>query len=346
MSKATQAQAPAQPEPGQHIMQVACGYYASISLWAVVELNVPDSIADAPRPVAELARECGAHEDALYRVLRLLASVGIFTEAAPREFAHTPPSRTLRSDAPNSMRSLAHWISDPMHCRIYAELMHSIRTGQPCAEKVLGAPIFDYFPKDPRESEIFNRAMISISQMVVPAVLEAYDFSGIGTLVDVAGGHGGVLFAILKKYPQMRGVLTDLEHVLAGARVRAREVGVEDRVKLEPCDFFKAVPAGGDAYIMKHIIHDWDDERAVTILRNIHTAIGSKPGKVILLEAVLAPGNEPHFGKFIDLEMLALTSGRERSEAEFRVLFERAGFRMTRVVPNNSPLSVVEAEKA
>ncbi len=342
MSTATKMQ---QPNPGAHVLQVACGYMASIALYAAVELDIADLLADGPQPVSELARHSGANEDALYRTLRLLASVGIFTESAPRTFAHTPASQTLRTGATNSVRPLARWIPDPFHFRIYAELMHSLRTGQPCADKVLGKPIFEYFPTDAHESEVFNAAMTSFSAQVIPAVLEAYDFSGIATLVDIAGGHGHVLFSILQKYPQMRGILTDLDHVLAGAAQAIHRQGLENRCTLQTCDFFQSVPAGGDAYIMKHIIHDWDDDRALLILRNIHSAFGSKKGKVILLEAVLAPGDEPHFGKFIDLEMLALPGGRERTEAEFRALFDRAGFRLSRVVPTMSPLWVVEAEK-
>jgi hypothetical protein len=175
--------------------------------------------------------------------------------------------------------------------------------------------------------------------------LEAYDFSGIGTLVDVAGGHGQVLCSILAKYPKMHGILTDMEHVLVGARERIRLLNLETRCETVPCDFFKSVPAGGDAYIMKHIIHDWDDEKCLVILGNIRAALGAKNGKVILLEAVMPAGPEPHPAKFLDLEMLALPGGRERTEEEYRSLLARAGFRLTRVVPTKSPLSVIEAVK-
>jgi hypothetical protein len=186
--------------------------------------------------------------------------------------------------------------------------------------------------------------MTNFSAGVAPAVLEAYDFSGIGTLVDVAGGHGMLLASILRKYPSMRGILFDAEHVIAGAT--APEVlGVGSRVEKVGGDFFKAVPAGGDAYLMKHIIHDWNDERAGLILRNIRTALAGKPrGKVILVEAVIKPGNEPDLSKFIDIEMMLLPGGRERTEAEFKALFARNGFTLTRVVPTQAPLWVVEAE--
>ena len=344
---APHSQAQAQrPDPAQQVLQVSAGYIASIALNAAVELNIADRLTGSPRSVAELAHEAGANEDALYRILRLLASVGIFTEAAPRAFAHTPASEMLRSGAKGSLRDLARWWCDPFHFRIYAEFMHSVRTGHTCAEKITGVPLFEYFPQDPRESEVFNNAMSSFSSVEVPAALEVYDFSGIDVLVDVAGGHGQMILSILEKYPKMRGILTDLDHVLAGAAHAIRQRGMEDRCALQTCDFFHSVPAGGDAYILKHIIHDWDEPRALAILRNIYTAMGGKAGKVILLEMVMPPGNEPHPAKFLDLEMLTMVSGRERTEAEFRDLFERAGFRMTRIAPTKSPVSVIEAVRA
>jgi hypothetical protein len=221
--------------------------------------------------------------------------------------------------------------------------MHSVRTGQPAAEKVVGMPVFEYFPTNPQLSEIFNDAMTNLSEIVVRAALEAYDFSGIGVLVDVAGGHGGVLTTILNAYPRMKGVLFDLEHVVAGASPRIEAMGLPDRCRLESGDFFEAVPEGGDAYILKHIIHDWDDARATAILRNIRTAMGGKRGRVILLESVLQPANAPDFGKIIDLEMLVMPGGRERTADEFRSLLAGAGFSMTRIIPTGAPLSIVEA---
>jgi hypothetical protein len=203
-------------------------------------------------------------------------------------------------------------------------------------------PVFEYLAAEPALSETFNNAMTGFSQSVVPAVLEAYDFGGIDVLVDVAGGHGAVLTAILQRYPRMQGVLFDREHVVAGAGGRIAGLRLGNRCRVEAGDFFQAVPQG-DAFIMKHIIHDWDDERAVLILRNIRTAMGTARGKVILLESVLEPGNTPDFGKIVDLEMLAMPGGRERTAEEFGALFARAGFTLTRIVPTQSPLSVVEA---
>jgi len=325
----------------QHIMQLSTGYIASTCVYLAVKLRIPDLLAAAPRPVSDLARERGVNEDALYRVMRTLVSLGVFEEKAPRTFANTLTSTILRTETPGSMYDMALWMSDPFHFQVYANALHSLRTGQPAVEQTVGVPVFEYFPKHPEESEIFNNAMTMFSAMVIPAVLEVFDFSGIGTLVDVAGGHGRLLTSILQKYPSMRGVLFDLEHVLAGARAAIDSLGLSDRCRAVSGDFFKAVPSGGDAYIMKHIIHDWDDERAATILKNIRSAM-NPGGRLILLESVVAPGNQPDFAKLIDLEMLLMPGGRERTEQEFRELFARAGFELTRITPTKSPLSVIE----
>lgn len=326
----------------QQIFQLGCGYIMSTVLHVAASLRIADHLADGPRHASDLARATGANEDALYRVLRTLSSGGVFVETGSRQFSNNPASELLRADVPGSLYDMVLWLADAFHLRVYAEAMHSVMTGQPAVEKTVGVPVFEYFPRDPALSERFNNAMTSFSAAVIPAALEAYDFSGIGTIVDVAGGHGHVLTSILQAYPPMRGVLADLDHVLAGAEPRIREMGLSGRCRTEVIDFFKAVPAGGDAYIMKHIIHDWDDERSIVILKNIRKAM-NPGGRVILLDSVLTPANQPDLGKVIDIEMLLMPGGRERTEEEFRSLFERAGFRLTRVIPTKSPLSVIEA---
>lgn len=342
----TGADSPRPAEPADLVFQVALGYIASITLNVAIELRIADLLDNGPRPVAALAEESAADEDALYRALRLLASLGIFSEGPGRTFENTPASRTLRTRAEDSVHDAVRWICDPLHYRAYAGLAHSVRTGKPCFDEAFGKPVFDYLPTDPRESEVFNSAMTSYSAATIPAALAAYDFGGIELLVDVAGGHGEVLCSILEKHTKMRGVLADVQHVLDGAAEVIGRHAVGDRVRREVIDFFESVPAGGDAYIMKNIIHDWDNARARRILENVRRAMGDKPGKVILLETVVGPGNDPHLGKFLDIEMLALPGGRERSEEEFRALFASAGFRLTRVVATRSPLSVIEARRA
>jgi hypothetical protein len=332
--------------PAQQVLQVATGYMASSCLYAAITLNVADHLKDGPLGIAELAKATGANEEALYRVLRLLASLGIFDEVSPRTFALTPAADLLRKDAPGSLRGMAVFLPDPMHYRIYGNVMHSLSTGDPAADFTLGMPVFQYLEKDQAYSQVFNDAMTAMSAPVAGAAIEVYDFSGIGLLVDVAGGHGEVLMSILRACPSVKGILADLGHVVEGAKPRIASAGLSDRMQAVACDFFQSVPAGGDAYIMKHIIHDWDDERASTILKNIATAMGTKKGKVILLESVIAAGNTPDFGKFIDIEMLLFPGGRERTADEFASLFERSGFHLTKIAPTKSPLSVVEAIRA
>ena len=206
-------------------------------------------------------------------------------------------------------------------------------------------PIFEYFAKMPESAAVFDAAMTSISTWESKAVVAAYDFSGINTLVDVAGGHGLMIATILKANRRMRGILFDLPHVTAGATALLQSGGVADRCQIVSGDFFASVPEGGDAYIMKHIIHDWDDDRASQILQNCHRAM-QPGGKVLIVDAVIPPGNSAHFGKLLDLEMLVLTPrGRERTQAEFRELLKRSGFRLRRVVPTETHLSVVEATR-
>ncbi len=241
------------------------------------------------------------------------------------------------------MRGIALFLPDPMHFRIYANLMHSATTGETAAEKTIGMPVFEYLAQNPDYSEIFNDAMTSMSAPVGGAAVEAYDFGRFGKIVDVAGGHGEILMTILKAFPNTKGVLAEVDHVVEGAKSRIAAAGLADRCEAVACDFFKSVPAGGDAYVMKHIIHDWDDERAARILNNIREAMGEKGGTVILLESVVPTGPEPDLGKFIDMEMLALPGGKERTKEEFAALFDHCGFKLTKVVPMKSPLSVVEA---
>jgi hypothetical protein len=330
-------------EPVQLLNQVALGYVLSASLHVALKLGIADRLANGPRSAADLARDAGVTEDGLYRVLRALASAGIFEEQAPRTFTLNPPSRML-TQGPSSLHGVGLWMTDPFHFRVYAELQHSVVTGQPAVEKVTGMPVFEYFAREPKLSAVFNNAMTSWSGPTVAAALEAYDFSGIRVLVDVAGGHGHVLTSVLRQHPAMRGVLFELDHVIAGAAPLIDAAGVADRVETVTGDFFAAVPPGGDAYIMKNIIHDWDDDRAITILRNIRTALGDRrDGRVILLEAVIPPGNQPDFGKLIDIEMLLMPGGRERTADEFASLFARGGFTLARIVPTESPLSVIEA---
>jgi hypothetical protein len=339
-----------QPDPVQHLMQFASGYVPSSVLWVIAELNIADLLKNGPRPVSELAKETRANEDALYRSLRLLAMVGIFAETQPRHFTLTPAAEFLRTDVPGSMRDMVLWIGDPMHFRVAAEWLHSVKTGQPTIEHMVGKPAFDYFAEQPVEFDRFHRAMTTMSGMAISAVLEVYDFSSFSTIVDVAGGHGFVLCEILRRDSNAKGILFDLPAVKAGGDQRIEQNGLSSRCRTASGDFFKSVPEGGDLYLMKNIIHDWDDDKALTILRNCRKALdggGSgqkKHGKVVLLELVVPEGNVPHMSKILDIEMLFFPGGRERTEKQYAELFAKAGLRLTRIVPTKSPYSVIEAE--
>jgi hypothetical protein len=335
------------PDPSQVLLQLATAYVPCAALWVAAELRVADLIGAASKPVDELARKTNTNEDALFRILRLLSMVGMFTETKPRHFALMPPAELLRSDHPQSMRDTVVWLADPFHFQVAAELLHSVRTGQPTVEHLTGKPAFEYFATNALEFERFHLAMTNLSAMAVGAALEAYDFSPFSTIVDVGGGHGFAICSILEKYPQLQGILFDLKDIVPGADKRICDLNLEKRCRAVHGDFFQSVPEGGDLYFMKHILHDWTDEQATTILRNCRRALdGKRNGRVVLLEFVVPPGNQPHPSKIIDIEMLFFPGGRERMEQEWRELFAGAGFRLSRLVPTKSPFSVIEAELA
>lgn len=333
------------PDPGQHLLQLSTGFILSIALQIAAELGIADQLAAGPKSTRDLAAGSGAHEDPLYRVLRLLASVGIFQETGPRRFALTPPAELLRRGVPGTLHDLVVFTADPLHFRVYANAIGTVRTGRPAMETTVGMPPFEYLSRNLEYAAVFNAAMTTLSAAIVPAVLDAYDFTDVRVLVDVAGGHGQVLASILHRYPHIRGVLVDRDHVIPGAMTRFDAEELSHRCRAIAGDFFEAVPSGGDVYLLKHIIHDWDDERALQILRSIHRAMGATHGRVILLESVLGPANAPDFGKIMDIEMLLMPGGRERTADEFRALFDRADFELTAIVPTKSSVSVIEARK-
>ena len=327
------------------LTQILLGSLASQTLYVAAKLGIADLLVDGPKPVSELAKATATDAPSLYRVLRALASLGIFAEQDGRTFAMTPTAELLRSDAPNSLRDVAIFWGEDWHWDVWGKILYSVRTGKSAWAQVHDGQVFEYFEKNPEAGRIFDRAMTSFSGLATKAVVEAYDFSGINTLVDIAGGQGRLLAGVLQNNPSMRGILFDLPHVLAGAREIVAGTSVSDRFEFVTGDFFVSVPAGGDAYIMKHIIHDWDDERALTILRNIRQAM--KPGgRVLVVEAVIADGNGQDFGKLLDIEMLVSPGGKERTAAEYEDLFRRAGLRLTRIIPTKSPYSVIEAVAA
>ena len=331
------------PPPQAVIMQLSMGAAVTQAIYVAAKLGIADILANGEKSVDEIAIAADAHSPSLYRILRSLASLGVFTETEKRIFANTPVSEVLRSGIPGSMRGSMIFMGEPWHYNVWADMLHSAKTGETAWKETHGEEVFDWFAKNPEASEIFNGCMSELSAGSAPAVVAGYDFSGIDTIADIAGGHGLMLSQILKANPTLKGILFDMEHVVSGAGEMLRSYGVEDRVRCVSGDFFSEVPAA-DAYIMKHIIHDWDDERSIKILESIHRAMIGE-GKVLLAEMVIPEGNDPHPGKMLDLEMLTSPGGIERTADEYSQLFEKAGFRLNRIVPTMSPFSVIEAVK-
>jgi len=302
-------------------------------------------LASGPRPVEEIADAVGADAASLYRVLRVLGDVGVLDELDGRRFALTETGDLLRSDVLGSMRGWAAMAGAPFHVDAWADLLDGVRTGEPAFERVHGQLGFDYFRDHPDDGAVLNGAMTSTSAQLIAPVVTAYDFSGIGTVVDVGGGHGALLAAVLAAHPHLQGVLYELPEVVAGAGRLLTEAGVRDRCTCVAGDFFESVPWGGDAYLLSNIIHDWDDARAVRILSNCRAALDDG-GRVLLAEAVLPEQVEPSPAKLIDLAMLVMGPGRQRTESEYRDLFQRAGLRLSRIDPSGPAFSIVEAVAA
>lgn len=332
---------PAKPAPGEVLFQMIFGKILTMSLSVVAKLRIADKLAGGAKTADELALETGTHGPTLYRVLRALAGLGVFSESADGKFSLTPLSELLQSGVPGSMRGMADFVGDKWSWDSWGELMYSVRTGKTAFDHVFGEGNFDYLAKHPAESATFNEAMTGFSGMVAPAVAEAYDFSKFGTVVDVGGGHGKLLSEILKVNPTVKGIVYDAPHVAAGAGEAIAKAGLADRCKAEGGDFFKAVPAGGDAYMMMHIIHDWPDDLAITILKHCRKGVNAG-GKLLVVDSVVAPPNVPDPAKILDLEMLVLPSGKERTEQEFATIFAAAGWKLSRVVPTKSPKSIIE----
>jgi len=341
---------PEAPPPSATLTQMLFGALVQKSICVAVQLGVPDLLGRGPQSAEELGEKTHAHAPSLFRVLRMLASAGVFAQTPDHKFGLTPISELLRSDVPDSMHGLVMTLGEDWAWRNWGELMHSVKTGQTGQQKAHGMGLFELFEQNPEAAEMFNGVMTSLSRAVAPALVGAYDFTGVGRLADIAGGHGMLLAAILKANPQMQGVLFDLPSVLEGAGEVLEQEGVRSRVELASGDFFQSVPAGADVYMMMNIIHDWDDACCLTILKNVYTAMqdgGKKDGgKVLIIQSVVPETGEPHYSKMIDLEMLVSVGGKERTEEEYRRLLEASGFRMTRVIPTMSPFHMIEGEPA
>jgi hypothetical protein len=323
------------------LLQLMTGYWISQAIYVAAKLGIADLLSDGPISSEVLASATRSHGPSLYRVLRGLASVGVFTEVTSGNFALTPLAALLQSSTPDSLRALAIAYNEELY-RAWADLLQSVRTGQPAFEHHFGMPVFDYYARHPEADRILNEALVNYTNQVAQGVVGTYDFSSFKTVVDVGGGYGALVAAILRNVPTAQGVLFDQPHVVAGAESFLTAAGVADRCARVGGDFFAAVPDGGDAYVLSQILHDWDDQRSLAILAQCRRAMPAH-AKLLVVEFVLPSGNEPFFGKWLDLHMLVVTSGRERTGTEFDALLRASGFALARIIPTSAGPSVVEA---
>ncbi len=319
--------------------QIFSASWITQAVSVAAELAIADLLVDGPRMAEELAKLTQTDSGALYRVLRALASVGIFAQDTQGRFLLTPQANQLRSDVADSQRSFAIMMGAEFD-KAWGELLHSVRTGEPGFKERFGVPFFQYMMEHPGRHGIYDTAMGGYGRAEAEAMLDAYDFSAVRTVVDVGGGSGVLMAAVLKRHPEVRGVLFDLPAVVDRARSVISESGLSGRCRIEGGDFFSSVAAGADVYILQHIIHDWEDREAIAILRTCREAMNSE-GRILLLETVIPPGNDPCFGKWLDLMML-LVGGRERTEGEYGQLFSAAGLKLNRVIPTGSEVSIIE----
>ena len=329
--------------PEAQVLQIGSGYWLSRALTVAAQLGIADLLKHGPKSSDDLAAATSTNADVLYRLLRALASVGIFAETQSRKFAQTQASETLRVDVPNSTRALVIFLGDHLHWKVYEQMLYSVQTGKPAFEHAIGQNVFDYFGQHPEDACVFDAAMTSHSALAGVAVAEAYDLSTSKSVMDIGGGQGYLLAAILAKYPQPLGILFDMPHVIDGAR--SGGLLPAGRCELVAGSFFESIPAGADVYLTKHVIHDWDDEHTLQILKNCRNAM-SPDSKFLIIEQIISPGNEPSFAKLLDLEVLLYAGGRERTEEEYRHLLAASGLRLTRVIPTRSSVSVIESVPA
>ncbi|MDA9544365.1 MULTISPECIES: methyltransferase [unclassified Bradyrhizobium] len=328
--------------PSQQLIHLGLGFMVSQALRVATDLNVADRLVAGERSVDDLAEETHCHCDALYRIMRLLAAEGVFSETSARRFQLTELGAALLSDAPSSPRDLIRMMNREPYLA-FAQLTHSVQTGLPTFETVFGKPRFDWLADHPDAASLFQQAMIALSQGANEAVAEACDFGAFSQIVDVGGGHGQLLSEILKRHPHLSGILFDLPAGVEAARANA--ASFPPQTSFVAGNFFNAVPAGADVYIMKKVIHDWNDEQAVRILRNCREVM--KPhGRVLIAETIIPPGNERNTIKLIDANMLVVTGGVERTESEFAALLAAAGLRLERVISTARAISVLEASRA
>ena len=331
--------------PQASIFGFVTGVWAAQAVATAARLGIPDLLAHGPRTAADLASVVKVDPSALHRLLRGIASVGVLTSEADERFSLTPVGECLRSDVPGSMRSFIIAETAPGHWLPWGHLERSVRTGAPSSEHALGMNVWDYYKKNHEEGHHFAEAMSGMSGMAMQAVLASYSFSGLRKIVDVGGSHGAFLSAVLGREPSAKGVLFDRPEVVEGAGATLEAAGVADRVERVGGSFFEKVPSGGDAYLLKHILHDWNDEECVKILRGVRESM-APDARVVVVEMLITSDGPPSPAPLLDLNMLVMLTGKERTADEFAGLFAKAGLRLAGVTPTHSPFAVLEGRPA
>jgi hypothetical protein len=328
--------------PHVRLVEMGTAGFIAMIVHAAAKFGIADQLDGEARTADALAQATGTHPPSLYRLLRTLAGMGILTEGPAHTFSLTPMGEALKSGAPGAARETILTFAGPAIWDGIKEFPYSVQTGKTGTEKVFGIPTFDWFAQHPQEASWFSQAMIGMHGGEPPAVAAAYDFPQAGTLVDIGGATGFMLTTILARHTGLRGVLFDMPHVEKDARDLIRSRGLGERITIDTGNFFERVPKGGDLYLLSHIIHDWREDQCLTLLGHVRKAM-NPGGRLLLIEMVLPPGDAMHPGKILDMMMLVGTGGQERTEEEYRTLLAKAGFRLQRVVPTQSPVSVIEA---
>ncbi len=328
--------------PHALLIQIGTAYWGSQMLLVAAELEIADRLGAGARASSELATELGLNAAAFHRFMRTLAGMGVVTEVEDKTFGLTKLGEALRKDAPGSAYATILTLGGPICTRSWDLMRYSLETGKTGLEKAFGKPLFDYLAERPRDASLFSETMVGFHGAEPPAVAAAYDFGSFRSIVDVGGATGNMLTHILQRHQSPRGVLYDLPHVVADAPAFLEANEVDDRVSIESGSFFERVPPGHDAYILSHIIHDWDPDQCQTILGNCRRAIDPN-GRLLIVEMVLPEGDAPHPGKMLDMMMLVGPGGQERTPSEYAELLGKASFELTNVVPTESAVSIVEA---
>jgi hypothetical protein len=328
--------------PETLVMKFILAKWISKLIHVVATLKIPDILAEGDKSIADLSEIANTHKDSLYRIMRALSSVGIFTETENRTFANTPLSECLTADR---LRSTALMFHSWWHDKMWDNLLHTVKTGEPSFEHIFGMPAFDWFEKNPGEAELFHDANNYKAASSHRVIADEYDFGGANTVIDIGGGFGGLIIEILKANPAIHGIVADLPGVVSQVGETIKKHNLEDRMSAVECDFFEKVPAGKDIYLLSHILHDWPDDRCATILGNCRQAMNSE-SRLIIAEMIVPPDNSFSISKLLDIEVLLMGAGKERSKEEFGYLIDSAGLTLARVINTEENISMIECLRA